>query len=136
MTEAITVYEKPLKHWNGLFNPPNLIILKSNLSPTEKATTLKHELMHYNFYLKHKLLRGFFHFRFRLIYTAIMLTTLIFSPLTYLLLTIPLTVMAIHEIDTSLKAGFKKRISQTVLGLFLTYSLFFAIPLVLRGFGK
>ena len=130
--EGYFIMEKPMKHWAGLFEPPNTILLKNTLTPKQREATLKHELKHFNFYLKHRWLGAFFHLKFRVFYYTAMFTVLCFSSLAYLVLLIPPSIMVFHEVHVSYQTRSWKRIAECALSLYIFCLLFFALPNILK----
>jgi len=96
MTDNLQVRKVKMRIWKGSYEP-NVILLREGMTQEEETRTLKHELLHHNFYVKHKWSKPFFHFRFRLIYTVLAFLILPYSALAYFILITPLLLLSLHE---------------------------------------
>jgi len=98
MPDHVLIEKRPIRFASGIYEPGK-IILKVGLPPEKEKATLRHELKHHEFYLKHKLMRPFFYPRFLFTYCFFTFSVGFLSlPWIYLALATPILIMLIQEI--------------------------------------
>lgn len=120
--ELVTIERKVLKFWKGQYAPYR-IVLRQGMTREEENKTLAHELLHHDFYVKHKWLRPWFHPRFRLLYSIATMTTWLFSPLLYFILLTPLLALNLQEVYVSAETRCWFRASHSMIVFYILVAL-------------